>query len=123
MIMQKQRTTAQSTESIIGLGKSKRLAAIRHAVEMPVDKEILQQKYQPIVSNKERQIQQARDVITQSIAKIKATFPQGKQKNLFALRYGSKEKINQMSLKKLFTLLNISEELAKEIAEVRYESA
>ena len=122
-MQEKQRVSAESTQSIIELGKSKRLAAMRQSVEMCIDKETFQPKLKPSDNKQERQIQQARVVIAQSIAKIKETFPQGKQNKLFALRYGSEEKINQMTLKKLYKLLNISQLVAKEIAGEKYEKS
>ncbi|SMG64484.1 hypothetical protein BMETH_245_3 [methanotrophic bacterial endosymbiont of Bathymodiolus sp.] len=36
------------------------------------------------------------------------------------MRYGSEEKINQMGLQQLFTLLKISRVLAKDIAEIKF---
>ena len=121
-MQEKPRVSAESTQLRIDLGKSKRLAAMRESVEVRIDKQIFQPKQKPSGSNKERQIKQAREVIAQSIVTIKATYPQAMQNKLFALRYGSEEKINQMSLKKLFKLLKISQELAKEIAGVKYEN-
>ncbi|NYT47668.1 MAG: hypothetical protein H0A75_09105 [Candidatus Methanofishera endochildressiae] len=58
--------------------------------------------------------------IQKSITEIKATYSQGRQNKLFALRYGSEEKINQMGLQQLFTLLKISRVLAKDIAEIKF---
>jgi len=37
---------------------------------------------------------------------------------LFALRYGTEDKLNQLSLKQLFTLLKVTDNLAKDISEV-----
>ena len=122
-MQEKPRVSAQSTESRIDLGKSKRLAAMRESVDIKIEKEFSQPKQKPGGSKKERQIKQARDAIAQRIGTIKATYPQGMQNKLFALRYGSEEKINQMSLKKIFKLLKISQEPAKEIAGVKYENA
>lgn len=115
-----QKTVAQGAESLINLGKSKRLAAMRESIDMRVDKEkVVAQKHFG-AKNKEREIYQARIAIQQSIAEIKASYPQGRQNKLFALRYGSEEKINQMGLQQLFTLLKISRVLAKDIAEIKF---
>ena len=119
-MQEKQRASAQSTEPRISLGKSKRLAAMRQSVGMRIDKGVSQLTKKPGGNKKERQIQEAREAIRQSIVKIKATYPQSMQNKLFALRYGSEEKINQMSLRKLFTLLDISQELTKEVAECEF---
>ncbi|RLA23087.1 MAG: hypothetical protein DRQ62_06915 [Gammaproteobacteria bacterium] len=119
-MQEKQRASIQSGGSIVGLGKSKRLAAIamRQSIELRDNKQIAQPG---IPGNKKaRQIQEARAAIKAEIARIKATYPQGKQNKLFALRYGTEEKINQMSLQKILTLLNIKLVLAKEIAELEF---
>lgn len=115
-----QKTVAQGAESLINLGKSKRLAAMRESINMRVDKEkVVAQKHFG-AKNKEREIYQARIAIQKSITEIKATYSQGRQNKLFALRYGSEEKINQMGLQQLFTLLKISRVLAKDIAEIKF---
>jgi hypothetical protein len=115
-----QKTVAQGAESLINLGRSKRLAAMRESINMRVDKEkVVAQKHFG-AKNKEREIYQARIAIQKSITEIKATYSQGRQNKLFALRYGSEEKINQMGLQQLFTLLKISRVLAKDIAEIKF---
>jgi hypothetical protein len=115
-----QKTVAQGAESLINLGRSKRLAAMRESINMRVDKEkVVAQKHFG-AKNKERDIYQARIAIQKSITEIKATYSQGRQNKLFALRYGSEEKINQMGLQQLFTLLKISRVLAKDIAEIKF---
>ena len=118
-MQEKQRVGVQSTEIRISLGKSKRLAAMGQSVEMCVDKEVSQQK--SAANKKDHEMQQARLAIVQTIAEIKASYPPGKQNKLFALRYGSEEKIDQMSLKQLFVLLNIKQVLAKEIANLKFQ--
>lgn len=107
-----------STQAIIGLGKSKRLAAMRQSVERRVDREELPGR--PIGNKKKQEVEQVRDVIAQRIVKIKSTYPQNMQNKLFALRYGSDEQINQMSLKELLKVLNIDQNLVKEFADVKY---
>lgn len=114
----KQRTVVQSTESLISLGKSKRLAAMRKSQE--VHAESVPQSGKPFASKKAQQISQAREIIAQKIAKIKSTLPSGKQSKLFALRYGTEQKISQLSLQKLYALLKIGQELAIEIRDVKY---
>lgn len=120
-MQEKQRASAQSTEPRISLGKSKRLAAMRQSVSMYTDKEVSQATTKPSDNKKERQIQEAKAAVRQAIVEIKATYPQRMQNKLFALRYGSEEKINQMSLRKLFALLSINQGLAKEIAELKFQ--
>ena len=118
--MQEKKACAQSAGSIIGLGQSKRLAAMRQSIEGRNDK----QESRPNkcgANKKDSEIQQARDSIRQSITKIKASYPQGMKNKLFALRYGSDEKINQMSLQKLFALLGIKEKLSKELAGLEFQ--
>ncbi|SMG66718.1 hypothetical protein BMETH_696121314181819, partial [methanotrophic bacterial endosymbiont of Bathymodiolus sp.] len=55
-----QKTVAQGAESLINMGKSKRLAAMRESINMRVDKEkVVAQKHFG-AKNKEREIYQAR---------------------------------------------------------------
>jgi len=115
---EKSRVKIQEAGLVVGLGKSKRLAAMRQAIESKVNVEPIKSKVKPNLNKNEMAIQQARELITQKIAEIKATYPQGRQNKLFALRYGSVDKLNQMSLKQLFTLLKMTEHLAKDISEV-----
>ncbi len=110
---------SESTGSVIALGKSKRLAALRKSVEVGVEARLPQHK--PGANKKDNQVVMARIVIRERVADIKATYPQGMQNKLFALRYGSDEKINQMSLQKLYILLGIKQRLAKEIANLELQ--
>ena len=112
------KAVVQHPESLISLGKSKRLAAMRQSVVMRVEREVLPKNSG--INKKEDEIQQARLAISLRIAEIKATYPQGRQNKLFALRYGSEEKIKQMGLQQLFTLLKINQRVVKEIAELRF---
>lgn len=119
-MQEKQKVSVQSRASIIGLGKSKRLAAMRQSIGACIDKQESQaNKFG--ANKKESEIQQARAAIRQSITEIKAGYPKGMQNKLFALRYGSEEKINQMSLQKLFTLLSVKQRLSKEVAELEFQ--
>jgi len=120
-MQEKHRVVAKSTESLIGLGQSKRLAAMRksqqaHKVNTPSP--VIQR---PANNKREAEIKQARELITHKIAKIKSNYPQGMQSRLFALRYGAEEKIQQMTLQKLFTVLNIDQVLTKEIAQLKFQ--
>ena len=117
-MQKKSRAVVQSTESIISLGKSKRLAAMRKPQEIYL--ESMPHQLKPFACKRAEQISLARKLITQNIVKIKSTYPLGKQNKLFDLRYGPEQKINQLSLQQLYTLLRISQELAKEIREVKY---
>ena len=117
-MQEKPRPRVQSAEAIVSLGTSKRLMAMRQSATSGTNREVSQHK---IINKKEGEIQQARTAIRQSISTIKASYPQAMKNKLFALRYGSDEEINQMTLKKLFTLLNINQVLAKELAELKFQ--
>jgi len=117
---EKSRVNIQEASLVVGLGKSKRLAAMRQAIESKVNVEPLKTKVKLSAHKNETAIQQARELITQKIAEIKATYPQGRQNKLFALRYGSEDKLNELSLKQLFSLLKMTEYLAKDISDVMF---
>ncbi|MDD5268521.1 MAG: hypothetical protein PHO08_15575 [Methylococcales bacterium] len=50
---------------------------------------------------------EARDQIDAKIAEIMARYPPGKKNKMFALKYGSLERIKKMTMKNIFTHLNI----------------
>ncbi|GFO70994.1 hypothetical protein BJAS_P0189 [Bathymodiolus japonicus methanotrophic gill symbiont] len=114
----KQRTVARITDSLVSLGKSKRLAAMRKSQQVELEKTL--QSAKPFSGKKAQQISQARENIEQKIAEIKSALPAGKQSKLFALRYGSEQKIIQLSVQQLYVLLKIKQELAIEIRDVKY---
>ncbi len=116
----KSRVSVQEADLVVGLGNSKRLAAMRQTIESKVNVEPFKTKVKPALNNNETAIQQARELIVRKITAIKATYPQGRQNKLFALRYGAEDKLNQLSLKQLFALLKMTEDLAKGIAEVEF---
>lgn len=112
----KSRVSIQEAGLLVELGKSKRLAAMRLSKELKVDSKPIKSKVN--LNQNEMAVRQARELITQKIAEIKAAYPQGRQNKLFALRYGTEDKLNQLSLRQLFTLLKITENLANNIADV-----
>ncbi len=117
-MQEKPKVSVQSSGPIVGLGKSKRLTAMRQSIELRENKQVAH----GIPGNKKaRQIQEVRIAIETEIARIKATYPQGRQNKLFALRYGTEQKIKQMSLQEMLTLLNIKHVLAKEIAQLKFQ--
>ena len=77
----KQRFRVQSSEPIIGLGKSKRLMAMRQSLESGISSREASRK-KPITNKKECEIQQARAAIRESIVRIKASYPPA-MKNIF----------------------------------------
>ncbi|NOQ64075.1 MAG: hypothetical protein GQ582_06145 [Methyloprofundus sp.] len=119
----KQKVTVQATQGIVGLGKSKRLAAMRQSTQQKAEKLVVKDKQKFNINKKEAQVEQARVFIKQCMLEIKASYPQGMQNKLFALRYGNEEKINQMSLRQLFGLFNIQQSLAQELAEFKFKES
>ncbi|MCF7970055.1 MAG: hypothetical protein K9L22_02680 [Methylococcaceae bacterium] len=116
----KSRVSIQESSMVVDLGKSKRLAAMRQAIESEVNIGLIKPKVKPNLNKNETAIQQARELVAQKITEIKATYPQGRQNKLFSLRYGAEDKLSQMSLKQLFALLKVTENLAKDISEVKF---
>jgi len=116
----KSRVKIEAANLVVDLGKSKRLAAIRQSLSSAKTSDNPVKKQQPKLDKKELAIKVARDLISQKIAEIKASYPQGRQNKLFALRYGSEDGLQKMTLKELFAVLKISEGLAKELADVKF---
>ena len=117
----KQKVTVQATQGIVGLGRSKRLAAMRQSTQQKAEKLVVKDRKKFNSNKKEAQVEQARVYIKQCMLEIKASYPQGMQNKLFALRYGDEEKINQMSLRQLFGLFNIQQPLAQELTEFKFK--
>lgn len=82
-MQKKQSNRVQSTETIISLTKSKRLAAIRKSVEQHNEK--VEIPSPPVANKNNSQVEQARKAIRESMLEIKAGYPQGMQNKLFAL--------------------------------------
>jgi len=120
MMSDKSRVKIEAANLVVDLGKSKRLAAIRQSLSSAKTSDNPVKKQKPKLDKKELAIKVARDLISQKIAEIKASYPQGRQNKLFALRYGSEDGLQKMTLKELFAVLKISEGLAKELADVKF---
>lgn len=117
-MLDKQKVEVKNSKTLIGLGKSKRLADMRQSVEQHAAKKSAGRNHE---GNKGQLTQQAqaRDLVRLKIAEIKSSYPQGMQGKLFALRYGSEENINQMGLQQLFKLLDIRQNIAREICKIK----
>lgn len=117
---EKSRAVVQNSGLVVSLDKSKRLAAMRQSQESRAIVDVKQKTFTG--SKKEQGVQHARDLIRQRIAKLKSSYPVGKQTRFFTLRYASEEQINQMTLQQLFTLLKISKPLDKDIGGMLFEN-
>ncbi|BCG63296.1 MAG: hypothetical protein methR_P0995 [Methyloprofundus sp.] len=115
-----QKKSAVSVGSLVGLGNSKRLAAMRKSIKAPVESEPFKGESKKRLNNEERDIKQARQLVKQVIADIKSKYPAGQQNSFFALRYTSEEQLNQLSLQEVFELLKISQVLPKKIMQVKF---
>jgi len=109
-----QKVTVRTNETLVGLGNSRRLTVMRQSI-IKTARLDLSKNNKPILNGTERDIQLAQALIQKKIAAIKSNYPQGKREKFFALRYASEEKLKQMSLQELFSLLKIREPLASDL--------
>ncbi len=117
--MQKKNTV--NAGSLVDLGNSKRLAAMRKSTESSAMREgPLHTKNNALLNSKECDIKQARKLIKQVITDIKSAYPIGRQNSFFRLRYISEEQLQQLSLQEVFTLLKIKRTLPKYIMQVKF---
>ncbi len=115
----KQKITVKTNETLVSLGSSQRLVAMRQSLVATTQFNATKNNL-PILNEAEQGIQYAQALIQQRISAIKSRYPQGKQGKFFALRYATEEKLRQMTLQDLFVLLNIQEPLAHELKTVKY---
>ena len=97
---------------LVPLAKSKKLAAIRNrsqSLQTSKTNALQRSEIQSSGLNKEVSglLKEACDQIDAKIAEIMACYPPGKKNKMFALKYGSSESINKMSMKAIFIHLNM----------------
>jgi len=115
----KQKVTVKTNETLVSLGNSKRLTAMRQSIVETAQLD-LSKNNKTVLNKTEQGIPFAQALIRKKIAAIKSSYPPGKQKKFFALRYASEEELKQMSLQDLFSLLKIREPLAGKLRAVKY---
>lgn len=120
-MIEKQRVKVQQVTSIIHLRNSKRLMMIRQSLNQEGVREKEAQSSR-IKRPQECDIETVRERVSQEIVKIKAGYPKNMKDKLFSLRYGSEEKINEMSFQEIFTLLKIKGEIERGIRETLYKN-
>ncbi|WP_428353729.1 hypothetical protein [Methyloprofundus sp.] len=111
---------AQNSTTLINLGRSKRLAAMRQSQQRP-ENSLSSTRQKSVVNKRDFEIQEARELIAQRMLKIKSSYSPGMQNKLFVLRYGTEQKMSQLNLQQLYTLLCMPQKLSKEIKEVGYQ--
>ncbi|MGR9116485.1 MAG: hypothetical protein ACU85E_12025 [Gammaproteobacteria bacterium] len=108
----------QESEHLIPPGKSKRLAAMRQRAQNPAMPSKDEFNATEVVASSSSMsvdavsaLSVARARILQQIEQIKMRYPPGKQNKLFALRYGEAEQIKRMSIKEIFALFEIADDI------------
>jgi hypothetical protein len=97
---------------LVPLAISKKLAALRKQsqAQQTIEKNPMQRNEIPTSGlNKEANalLKAAREQIDAKIAELMASYPPSKKNKMFALRYGSPERIKQMAMKAIFTHLGL----------------
>lgn len=120
--MKETKKNALSSPLLIAKGKSSRLDAIRNRAKPEGDTELdSKQKPQVFVSGLNKQtlgaLKQAKATVDERLDSIMNTYPAGKKKTFFKLKYGiSGDKVKLLVIKDMFKLLGL------ETKEIQYFS-
>lgn len=104
----------ENSHLLVAVGKSSRLDAIRKKADLVADPVVVNKKHKPFaqVSGLNQQskeaLQQAVTMIEYKMNSILATYPAGKKKTFFKLRYGvNPEQVDTLPLQEVFKLLKL----------------
>ena len=106
--------TAKDFSGVVNLGKSKRLAGIRASTQKVEQRKDVNKIGLTL-------LEQARELIDQSIKSVKSSYPEGKRNNLFALRYVSEKKLSEMTVGEVFKLLKLEDKKFKKVLNDDYK--
>lgn len=108
----RQKISLSESPTLVPLAKSKKLAALRQqaqAAQPVVLKHTHKDRHLAARSDDtETLLATARARIDARIDELMAAYPQGKQKKLFALRYGTPDSIKHKTIKAIFVQLQIT---------------
>jgi len=113
----RQKVSVSERNLLVAPGQSKKLADIRKRLQpdLTVAAAQLPEKH-PFPGLKPEaaaELNKARTLIDDRIAKIMLSFPEGKKNRLFGFRYGSVDAVKAMGIKAAFKLLGIDDNLVK----------
>lgn len=100
-------TEAIKSNQLISAGQSSRLAAMSRKVQAST--KTLQQFNSDVKPDVKTALQQANKLVEQKMGFILNAYPVGKKNSFFKLKYGlSISQINEIEIKKVFTLLKLN---------------
>jgi len=102
---------------MVDLSKSKRLSSMRKVVQDVEPRVIKYKKKKTELSL----LEQARELIEQTISEIKSTYPEGKRNSLFSLRYTNEKKMSVMTVGEVFKLLKLNDSDFSDVRECLYK--
>jgi len=109
---EKKGMTISESSLLVPLTKSKKLATIRKQsqalqtiVKNPVQNDEI--RFSALHKEAGELLTEAQEQINTKINQLMALYPPGKKNKMFALKYGTPESIKQMTMKAIFTRLNI----------------
>ncbi len=106
--------SAKDFSGVVNLGKSKRLAGIRASTQKVEQRKEIKKIGLTV-------LEQARELIDQSIKAIKNSYPEGKKNSLFSLRYVSEKKLSEMTVGEVFKLLKLEDKKFKKVLSDDYK--
>jgi hypothetical protein len=109
---EKKSMTISESSLLVPLTKSKKLTTIRkHSQSLqPIEKNPVQSdevRFSALHKEADGLLTEVQEQINTKINQLMALYPPGKKNKMFALKYGAPESIKQMTMKAIFTRLNM----------------
>jgi len=114
---ERQKVQLNECSLLVPVGKSKKLAAMRSKIQTAAAAPVVQPANRAMNSDLSREaaaeLNIAQRLIDETCAEIMSRFPQGKQRSLFNIRFGSEDALKTMTIQTAFKTLGINQQSVK----------
>ncbi len=114
---ERQKVQLNECSLLVPVGKSKKLAAMRSKIQTAAAAPVVQPANRAMNSDLSREaaaeLKIAQRLIDETCAEIMSCFPQGKQRSLFNIRFGSEDALKAMGIQTAFKTLGIDHHRVK----------
>ncbi|TAL42546.1 MAG: hypothetical protein EPN89_17435 [Methylovulum sp.] len=114
---ERQKVQLNECSLLVSVGKSKKLAAMRSKIQTAAAAPVVQPANRAMNSDLSREaaaeLKIAQRLIDETCAEIMSRFPQGKQRSLFNIRFGSEDALKAMGIQTAFKTLGIDHHRVK----------
>jgi len=113
---ERQKVQLNECSLLVPAGKSKKLAAMRSKVQAaaaPVEQPANLNISADLSREAAAELKKAQRLIDETCAGIMSRFPQGKQRRLFNIRFGSEDALKTMTIQTAFKTLGIDQQRVK----------